>query len=79
GFEAGAPVGRRTETAARTALGALLASQVVVGGAFFRVTEYRKGLTLDEARRLIAEEALAAPELQQFSDFIAESGRGIVR
>lgn len=40
---------------------------------------YRKGLTLDEARRLIAEEALAAPELQQFSDFIAESGRGIVR
>ena len=40
---------------------------------------YRSGLTLDEARRQIAETVAEAPELQQFSDFIAESGRGIVR
>ncbi|WP_374482908.1 acyl-ACP--UDP-N-acetylglucosamine O-acyltransferase [Zoogloea sp.] len=42
-------------------------------------TLYRNGLTLDEARRQIAEAAALAPELQEFSDFIAESGRGIVR
>ena len=42
-------------------------------------TLYRSGLTLDEARRQIAEAVAEAPELQQFSDFIAESGRGIVR
>ncbi|MBS0346350.1 MAG: acyl-ACP--UDP-N-acetylglucosamine O-acyltransferase [Proteobacteria bacterium] len=42
-------------------------------------TLYRNGLTLDEARRQIAEAAAQAPELQEFSDFIAESGRGIVR
>ncbi|WP_079433500.1 acyl-ACP--UDP-N-acetylglucosamine O-acyltransferase [Zoogloea sp. LCSB751] len=42
-------------------------------------TLYRSGLTLDEARRQIAGAAAQAPELQQFSDFIAESGRGIVR
>jgi UDP-N-acetylglucosamine acyltransferase len=42
-------------------------------------TLYRNGLTLDEARKQIAEAALEQPELQQFSDFIAESGRGIVR
>ena len=42
-------------------------------------TLYRSGLTLDEARRQIAETVAEAPELQQFSDFIAESGRGIVR
>lgn len=42
-------------------------------------TLYRSGLTLDEARRQIAEAAASAPELQQFSDFIADSGRGIVR
>ena len=40
---------------------------------------YRSGLTLDEARRQIAETVAEAPELPQFSDFIAESGRGIVR
>ena len=40
---------------------------------------YRSGLTLDEARRQIAETVAEAPELQPFSDFIAESGRGIVR
>ena len=42
-------------------------------------TLYRSGLTLDEARRQIAEAAATEPELQQFSDFIADSGRGIVR
>lgn len=42
-------------------------------------TLYRNGLTLEEARKQIAEAALEQPELQQFSDFIAESGRGIVR
>lgn len=42
-------------------------------------TLYRNGLTLDEARKQIAEAALEQPALQQFSDFIAESGRGIVR
>ena len=42
-------------------------------------TLYRNGLTLDEARKQIAEAAASAPELQQFSDFIADSGRGIVR
>ena len=42
-------------------------------------TLYRNGLTLDEARKQIAQAALEQPELQQFSDFIAESGRGIVR
>lgn len=42
-------------------------------------TLYRNGLTLDEARKQIAEVAASVPELQQFSDFIADSGRGIVR
>ncbi|HNE15538.1 MAG TPA: acyl-ACP--UDP-N-acetylglucosamine O-acyltransferase [Rhodocyclaceae bacterium] len=42
-------------------------------------TLYRSGLTLDEARRQIAEAAANVPELQMFSDFIADSGRGIVR
>ncbi len=40
---------------------------------------YRQGLTLDEARAAIAEMATQTPELKAFSDFIAESGRGIVR
>jgi UDP-N-acetylglucosamine acyltransferase len=40
---------------------------------------YRQGLTLDEARAAIAEMASQTPELKVFSDFIAESGRGIVR
>ena len=42
-------------------------------------TLYRSGLPLAEARAQIAEAAQAAPELQLFSDFIADSGRGIVR
>ena len=42
-------------------------------------TLYRNGLSLDEARKQIAEAAAQTPELQLFSDFIAESGRGIVR
>ncbi len=42
-------------------------------------TLYRNGLSLDEARRQIAEAAASVPELQLFSDFIADSGRGIVR
>ena len=32
-----------------------------------------------EAEQLIAEAAAEAPELKLFSDFIADSGRGIVR
>jgi UDP-N-acetylglucosamine acyltransferase len=40
---------------------------------------YRQGLPMDEARSVIAEMALATPELQIFSDFIAASGRGVVR
>ena len=42
-------------------------------------TLYRNGLTLDEARQQIAAVAADVPELRQFSDFIADSGRGIVR
>ncbi|MEC5386501.1 acyl-ACP--UDP-N-acetylglucosamine O-acyltransferase [Uliginosibacterium sp. H3] len=40
---------------------------------------YRQGLSMDEARAAIAEMAVITPELQIFSDFIAASGRGIVR
>jgi UDP-N-acetylglucosamine acyltransferase len=40
---------------------------------------YRQGLSMDEARTAIAEMAVTTPELQIFSDFIAASGRGIVR
>ena len=42
-------------------------------------TLYRSGLPLAEARAQIAEAAQGVPELQLFSDFIADSGRGIVR
>ena len=42
-------------------------------------TLYRSGLSLSEARAQIAEAAAEAPELKLFSDFIADSGRGIVR
>jgi len=40
---------------------------------------YRQGLSMDEARAAIADMAATTPELQIFSDFIAASGRGIVR
>jgi UDP-N-acetylglucosamine acyltransferase len=40
---------------------------------------YRQGLAMEEARAAIAEMASQTPELQIFSDFIAASGRGIVR
>ena len=40
---------------------------------------YRQGLSMDEARVAIAEMAAETPELKIFSDFIADSGRGIVR
>ena len=42
-------------------------------------TLYRSGLSLSDARAQIAEAAAEAPELKLFSDFIADSGRGIVR
>jgi UDP-N-acetylglucosamine acyltransferase len=40
---------------------------------------YRQGLSMEEARSAIVEMAATTPELQIFSDFIAASGRGIVR
>lgn len=40
---------------------------------------YRSGLSLDEARQKVAEIATASPEVGPFSEFIASSGRGIVR
>src|SRR5574343_1788726 len=42
-------------------------------------TLYRKGLTLEAARQEIAAMSAEVSELQIFSDFIADSGRGIVR
>lgn len=40
---------------------------------------YRSGLSLDEARRAVAEIAATQAEVGAFSDFISASGRGIVR
>lgn len=40
---------------------------------------YRSGLSLDEARQKVAEIAANAAEVAPFSEFIAASGRGIVR
>jgi UDP-N-acetylglucosamine acyltransferase len=40
---------------------------------------YRSGATLDEARSMIAEEAETQPALSLLADFLAGSGRGIVR
>ncbi len=42
-------------------------------------TIYRSGLTLDEARKQLADAAVATPELQPLLDFISAAGRGIVR
>ncbi len=40
---------------------------------------YRSGLTLEEAHTQIGAQAAAAPELRVLADFLAVSGRGIVR
>ncbi|MCC4116634.1 acyl-ACP--UDP-N-acetylglucosamine O-acyltransferase [Aromatoleum toluclasticum] len=40
---------------------------------------YRAGLSLDDARARVAEIAAEHPEVTLFADFIASSGRGIVR
>lgn len=40
---------------------------------------YRSGLSLDEARERVSELAESQPEVGAFRDFIATSGRGIVR
>ncbi len=40
---------------------------------------YRSGLSLDEARASIEELCASTPELEPLRDFIADSGRGIVR
>ena len=40
---------------------------------------YRSGLTLDEARQRVAEIAAGQAEVAPFAEFIAGSGRGIVR
>ncbi len=42
-------------------------------------TLYRSGLTLEEARTKLAEEAAAHAEIQPFLDFLAVSKRGIIR
>lgn len=42
-------------------------------------TVYRNGLTLDEARQQLAEQASSNPDIQLFVDFIAQSKRGIIR
>lgn len=42
-------------------------------------TLYKSGLSLDEARNAISEQAKAAPELQPLVDFLAIQGRGIIR
>ena len=42
-------------------------------------TLYRSGLTLGDARERIAESAVTSAAVKLFSDFIADSGRGIVR
>ncbi|HSD61615.1 MAG TPA: acyl-ACP--UDP-N-acetylglucosamine O-acyltransferase [Burkholderiales bacterium] len=40
---------------------------------------YRSGLTLEEAKRALAELAAAVPEVAQFREFLARSERGIIR
>lgn len=42
-------------------------------------TLYKSGLGIDQARTAIAEAAGSAPELRILVDFLADSGRGIVR
>ena len=42
-------------------------------------TLYRSGLTLDEARQVLAEQVQICPEIQLLLDFLAQSSRGIIR
>ncbi len=42
-------------------------------------TLYRSGLSFDEARRLIAEQAKESPEVQLLAEFLATTTRGIIR
>jgi UDP-N-acetylglucosamine acyltransferase len=42
-------------------------------------TLYRQGRTLEEARTLIAAEAVSTPELAILVDFLTQPGRGIIR
>ena len=42
-------------------------------------TLYKSGLGLSEAQGMIAAEAASQPELQELADFLAVSGRGILR
>jgi UDP-N-acetylglucosamine acyltransferase len=42
-------------------------------------TLYRAGLTLEEAKQILLEQAQASPEIQPLVDFLAQSSRGIVR
>ena len=42
-------------------------------------TLYREGLSLDDAREVLARAAIDAPRIAPLVDFLGESGRGIVR
>jgi UDP-N-acetylglucosamine acyltransferase len=42
-------------------------------------TLYKAGLTLEEARRALAEQATECPEVRQLLDFLAKSKRSIIR
>jgi UDP-N-acetylglucosamine acyltransferase len=42
-------------------------------------TIYRSGMTLDEAKRALAEQAAEAPEVGQLLEFLSRSERGIIR
>ena len=42
-------------------------------------TLYKSGLTLDQAKRALAEQRDDCPELQQLLDFVERSSRGIIR
>ena len=42
-------------------------------------TLYRSGLSLEEARQLVAEQGRESPEVQVLADFLARTTRGIIR
>ena len=42
-------------------------------------TLYKSGMLLDEARKMIVEDAARVPELEPLADFLAIPGRGIIR